>query len=48
MTAESWKTFNRNSKAIDAYLGPADFRKFLTGEEDRFVKIVDQLGLRKK
>jgi len=48
MAAESWKTFNRNSKAIDAYLGPADFRKFLTAEEDRFVKIIDQLGLRKK
>lgn len=46
--AESWKTFNRNSKAVDAYLGPADFRKFLAAEEDRFVKIIDQLGLRKK
>jgi tripartite-type tricarboxylate transporter receptor subunit TctC len=48
MTAESWKTFNRNAKAIDAYLGPADFRKFLAADEDRFVKIIDQLGLRKK
>jgi putative tricarboxylic transport membrane protein len=48
MTADSWKTFNQNSKAIDAYLGPEDFRKFLTAEEDRFVKIIEQLGLRKK
>jgi tripartite-type tricarboxylate transporter receptor subunit TctC len=48
MGADSWKTFNQNAKAIDAFLGPADFRKFLTGEEDRFVKIIDQLGLRKK
>jgi tripartite-type tricarboxylate transporter receptor subunit TctC len=46
--AESWKAFNRNSKAVDAYLGPADFRKFLAAEEERFVKIIDQLGLRKK
>ncbi len=48
MAAESWKTFNRNSKAVDLYLGPADFRKFLASEEDRFGKIIDQLGLRKK
>jgi putative tricarboxylic transport membrane protein len=48
MGADSWKTFNQNSKAIDAYLGPADFRTFLAAEEDRFVKIIDQLGLRKK
>ena len=37
-----------NAKAVDAYLGPADFRTFLAAEEDRFVKIIDQLGLRKK
>ena len=48
MTADSWKAFNQNAKAIDAYLGPVDFRKFLTAEEDRFVRIIDQLGLRKK
>ncbi len=48
MTADSWKTFNRNAKAVDAFLGPADFRKFLAGEEERFGKIIDQLGLRKK
>jgi tripartite-type tricarboxylate transporter receptor subunit TctC len=48
LAAESWKTFNRNAKAVDAYLGPADFRQFLTGEEARFAKIIDQLGLRKK
>ena len=48
LAAESWKTFNRNAKAVDAYLGPADFRQFLTGEEVRFAKIIDQLGLRKK
>ncbi len=48
MTADSWKTFNRNAKAVDVFLGPADFRKFLAAEEDRFTKIIDQLGLRKK
>jgi tripartite-type tricarboxylate transporter receptor subunit TctC len=48
MSADSWKAFNQNAKAIDAYLGPADFRKFLGAEEERFVKIIDQLGLRKK
>jgi putative tricarboxylic transport membrane protein len=48
LAADSWKTFNRNAKAVDAYLGPADFRQFLTGEEARFAKIIDQLGLRKK
>jgi tripartite-type tricarboxylate transporter receptor subunit TctC len=48
LSADSWKTFNRNSKAVDAYLGPAEFRQFLAGEEERFAKIIDQLGLRKK
>jgi len=48
MATESWKTFNRNTKAVDAYLGPAEFRKFLTGEEERFGKIIDELGLRKR
>jgi tripartite-type tricarboxylate transporter receptor subunit TctC len=48
MAAESWKTFNKNAKAVDAYLSPADFRKFLASEEQRFVKIIEELGLRKK
>lgn len=48
MAAESWKTFNKNAKAVDLYLGPADFRKFLTSEEQRFSKIIDDLGLRKR
>lgn len=48
MAAESWKTFNKNAKAVDLYLGPADFRKFLTSEEQRFSKIIDNLGLRKR
>ncbi|MFB3816813.1 MAG: tripartite tricarboxylate transporter substrate binding protein [Candidatus Methylomirabilales bacterium] len=48
MATASWKAFNRNAKAVDAYLGPADFRKFLAGEEEGFGKIIDQLGLRKK
>ena len=48
MTADSWKAFNQNAKAVDAYLGPAEFRKFLTGEEERFGKIIDELGLRKR
>ncbi|MBI4013406.1 MAG: tripartite tricarboxylate transporter substrate binding protein [Candidatus Rokubacteria bacterium] len=48
MATESWKTFNRNAKAVDAFLGPADFRKFLASEEERFARIIDQLGLRKR
>jgi tripartite-type tricarboxylate transporter receptor subunit TctC len=48
LAADSWKTFNRNAKAIDAFLGPAEFRRFLTAEEARFSAIIDQLGLRKK
>jgi tripartite-type tricarboxylate transporter receptor subunit TctC len=48
MAADSWKTFNKNAKAVDAYLDPADFRKFLASEEQRFVKIIDELGLRKR
>jgi tripartite-type tricarboxylate transporter receptor subunit TctC len=48
MTAESWKTFNRNSKAVDLYIGPADFRRFLTGEEERFGRLIEDLGLRKR
>ncbi|HSF03697.1 MAG TPA: tripartite tricarboxylate transporter substrate-binding protein, partial [Solirubrobacterales bacterium] len=48
LAADSWKTFNRNAKAVDAYLGPAEFRQFLTAEEARFSAIIDQLGLRKK
>ncbi|MGH7263971.1 MAG: Bug family tripartite tricarboxylate transporter substrate binding protein [Candidatus Rokuibacteriota bacterium] len=48
LDAESWKTFNRNAKAIDLYLSPADFRRFLTAEEARFSRIIDDLGLRKR
>jgi tripartite-type tricarboxylate transporter receptor subunit TctC len=48
MAAESWKAFNRNAKAVDAYLGPAEFRDFLAAEERRFATIIDQLGLKKK
>lgn len=48
MAADSWKTFNKNAKAVDAYLGPTDFRKFLASEETRFVKIIEELGLRKR
>jgi tripartite-type tricarboxylate transporter receptor subunit TctC len=48
MSVESWKTFNKNSKAVDAYLDPAGFRKFLMSEEERFSRIIDELGLRKR
>jgi tripartite-type tricarboxylate transporter receptor subunit TctC len=46
--AESWKTFNGNAKAIDLYLPPAEFRRFLAAEEARFSRIIDELGLRKR
>jgi len=45
MAAESWKTFNKNTKAVDLYAGPADFRTFLRSEEERFAKIITELGL---
>jgi putative tricarboxylic transport membrane protein len=45
MAAESWKTFNKNSKAIDLYAPPAEFRTFLRSEEERFTKIITELGL---
>jgi tripartite-type tricarboxylate transporter receptor subunit TctC len=48
MGGDSWKTFNRNAKAVDAFPGPADSRTFLAAEEERFTKSIDQLGLRKK
>jgi putative tricarboxylic transport membrane protein len=48
LDAESWKTFNRNAKAIDLYLPPAEFRRFLAAEEARFSRIIDELGLRKR
>jgi tripartite-type tricarboxylate transporter receptor subunit TctC len=48
MGAEAWKTFNRNAKAVDLYLGPAEFRQFLASEEKRFSAIIEELGLRKK
>jgi tripartite-type tricarboxylate transporter receptor subunit TctC len=45
MQAESWKTFNRNTKAVDLYAGPEEFKKFLASEEERFAKIIAELGL---
>jgi hypothetical protein len=33
---------------VDLFLGPAEFRSFLAHEEARLVKLVDELGLRKK
>lgn len=47
MQAESWKTFNKNSKAVDLYAGPAEFKTFLASEEERFAKIITELGLDK-
>lgn len=46
--ADSWKRFNQNARAIDLYLGPADFRRFLVDEEARLTKIIDELGLRRR
>jgi tripartite-type tricarboxylate transporter receptor subunit TctC len=45
MAAESWKIFNKNSKAVDLYAPPAEFRTFLRSEEERFTKIITELGL---
>ncbi|MDR7522698.1 MAG: tripartite tricarboxylate transporter substrate binding protein [Armatimonadota bacterium] len=45
---DSWKRFNANAKAIDLFLGPADFRRFLTEEEARLARIIDELGLRRR
>ncbi len=48
LAADSWKRFNENSKAVDLFLGPADFRRFLTSEEARLSRIIDELGLRRR
>lgn len=46
--ADAWKRFNANARAVDLYLGPADFRRFLVNEEARLAKIIDELGLRSR
>ncbi|MGQ0551197.1 MAG: Bug family tripartite tricarboxylate transporter substrate binding protein [Armatimonadota bacterium] len=48
LATDSWKRFNGNAKAVDLYLGPADFRRFLVGEETRLNRIIDDLGLRRR
>ncbi|MGH2397804.1 MAG: Bug family tripartite tricarboxylate transporter substrate binding protein [bacterium] len=48
LQTESWKRFNANAKAVDLYLGPADFYRFLTSEEARLTRIIDELGLRRR
>ena len=48
LSTESWKRFNTNAKAVDLYLGPADFRRFLVSEEARLTRIIDDLGLRRR
>jgi tripartite-type tricarboxylate transporter receptor subunit TctC len=46
LQTESWKRFNANARAVDLYLGPADFFRFLRNEEARLTRIIDELGLR--
>ena len=48
LATDAWKRFNTNARAIDLYLGPADFRRFLTAEEARLAKIIEELGLRSR
>lgn len=43
---DAWKRFNTNARAVDLYLGPADFRRFLVNEEARLTRIIDELKLR--
>jgi len=45
MSADPWKNFNKNAKAIDLYAGPTEFRTFLRSEDERFSKIITELGL---
>ncbi|MGH2499351.1 MAG: Bug family tripartite tricarboxylate transporter substrate binding protein, partial [Candidatus Limnocylindria bacterium] len=45
MEAQPWKTFNASAKAVDLYAGPEDFRRFLAAEEERFAKLIQELGL---
>lgn len=45
MEAESWKEFNMNTKAVDLYAGPDDFRAFLAAEDERFTALIRELGL---
>jgi len=46
--ATSWKRFNENAKAVDLFLGPAEFRQFLVNEEARLTRVIDDLGLRRR
>lgn len=48
LTTDAWKRFNENARAVDLYLGPADFYRFLTSEEARLTRIIDELGLRRR
>jgi tripartite-type tricarboxylate transporter receptor subunit TctC len=48
LDADSWKRFNANTQAVDVYLGPLDFYRFLTAEEARLTRIIDELGLRRR
>ena len=48
LASDAWKRFNANAKAVDLYLGAADFRRFLVSEEARLTRIIDELGLRRR
>lgn len=48
LDSTAWKRFNSNARAVDLYLGPADFRRFLVSEEARLAKIIDELGLARR
>lgn len=47
MATDAWKKFNEGARAIDFYAGPDEFRAFLTREDERFTKIIQELGLGK-
>jgi putative tricarboxylic transport membrane protein len=42
---DSWKAFTGNTQSVDFYAGPADFKTFLTSEDQRFSALIQQLGL---
>jgi tripartite-type tricarboxylate transporter receptor subunit TctC len=43
---DSWKNFRDQSRSVDLFLGPAEFRSFLASEEARFKPLIEELGLK--
>lgn len=42
---EAWTNYREQSRSVDAFLGPEDFRAFLEEEDARFTPLIEELGL---